>query len=83
LDPESRGLLNQLRGIFESVHELKIFLFDFDNRVTEELKYRKGLQPDASVRQEAQKQFFASYIVQAKGKIETLYTTTQVKTNYL
>ncbi len=26
LDRESRGLLNQLRGIFDSVHELKSFL---------------------------------------------------------
>jgi len=78
LDPESRELLNQLRGIFDSVHELKSFLMEFDNRATLELQCRKGLKPNSNEQQQAQSQFFASYIIQAKGKIETLYTTTQV-----
>jgi len=79
LVPESRELLNQLRGIFDSIHELRSFLKDLDDRVAVELQHRKGLKSNSQEQREAQKQFFAGYIMQAKGKIETLYTTTQVR----
>lgn len=79
LDADSRDLLNQLRGIFDSVHELRVFLLDFNERVEVEVKNRKHLQPNTEEVRDAQRQFFSSYVMQAKGKIETLYTTTQVK----
>jgi hypothetical protein len=41
------------------------------------MQNRKHIEPNSSEQREAQKEFFASYIMQAKGKIETLYTTTQ------
>lgn len=78
LDSENRDLLNQLRGIFDSVHELRIFLKEFNERVEVEVQNRKSLEPNTEEGRSAQKQFFASYVMQAKGKIETLYTTTQV-----
>lgn len=71
-------MLNQLRGIFDSVHELRIFLKEFNERVEVEVQNRKSLEPNTEEGRSAQKQFFTSYVMQAKGKIETLYTTTQV-----
>lgn len=79
LDAESRDLLNQLRGIFDSVHELRTFLKEFNERVEVEVQSRKDLQPNTEEVRCRQRQFFASYVMQAKGKIETLYTTTQVR----
>jgi len=77
LDLDSRELLNQLRGIFDSVHELRAFLQEFNGRVEHEIIHRKNLEPNTSEGKDAQLQFFSSYVMQAKGKIETLYTTTQ------
>ncbi|XP_021963401.1 gamma-tubulin complex component 3 [Folsomia candida] len=76
LDLKNRELLNQLRGIFDSVHELKSFLSDFESEVEKELAHRKNTLTSSDPISQT-KEFFTSYIRHAKGKIETLHTTTQ------
>jgi hypothetical protein len=79
LDRGKRELLNQLRGIFATIHQLKDFLTKFDDRVTVEMWTRKGPQLSSAAEQEAQKHFFIEYIAQAKGEIERIYGVTQVR----
>jgi len=83
LDLGKRDLLNQLRGIFGTIHKLKDFLTEFDDRVTIEICIRRNpaykSTPVAEL--EARKHFFIEYIAQAKGEIERIYGVTQVRPN--
>ena len=79
LDVGKRELLNQLRGIFATIHQLKEFLTQFDDRVTVEMWTRRDPRtastPAAEL--EARKHFFIEYIAQAKGEFERIYGVTQ------
>lgn len=82
LDEGKRELLNQLRGIFETVYKFQAFLTKFDARVGIELNERKKKKMGTYTKEESlelQKGFFTDYVSLAKGEIEALYDTTQVK----
>ena len=81
LDDGKRELLNQLRGIFQTVHRFQNFLTKFDSRVSAELE-RRNQKKNAKFPETArgsQKDFFKDFVSLAKGEIEALYDTTQVR----
>jgi gamma-tubulin complex component 3 len=78
LNSSSRKLLNQLRGIFDTVHEFKDFLNKFDSSVMVEYERRKNIKIHSPEQlREAQKEFFKKFVSHAKGKVETIYTAFQ------
>jgi len=83
LDLDKRELLNQLRGVLGTVLTLKDFLTKFDDRVTKEMRSRRGKAYKETPQSEldARNTLFMEYIQQAKVEIERIYDVTQVSIN--